>query len=121
MAKAAKNPSRRPRRAAKPSNAATMQIVGVRTGVRTVRFGTVTATVATVDHRTETRNIRQGQAALRRASKTLAKPGVASIRRKGVPFYHSDPKVKGHVVRVMNGTKTSGVFDERGVFKATVW
>jgi Ni/Co efflux regulator RcnB len=33
-----------------------------------VRFGTVTATVARVDRGTETRNIRQGQAALKRGS-----------------------------------------------------
>jgi hypothetical protein len=121
MAKVTKKASKGPRRAARPSKSATIQIVGAKTDVRTVRFGTVTATVARVDRRTETRNIRQGQAALRRASKTLAKPGVAPIRKKGVPSYHSDPKVKGHVVCVMNGTKTSGVFDDRGVFKATVW
>jgi hypothetical protein len=75
--------------------------------------------VAEVDRGTENRNIRQGQAALRRASTILAKPGVTLVRRKGVPSYHSDPKIKGHVVRVVNGTKTSGVFDDRGVFRAT--
>lgn len=118
MAKAANRASKGSRAVAKPSKPATLQILGAKARVRTVRFGTVTATVARLDRSTETRNIRQGQAALRRASKTLATPGVTLGRRKGVPSYHSDPKAKGHVIRVVNGTKTSGYFDNSGAFKA---
>ena len=119
MAKAAKKASKGPQIIVGLPKFGTMQIVNAKSGVRTVHFGSVTATVARVDRGTETRNIRQGQAALRRASIAFAKPGVTLGTGKGVPSYHSDPKVKGRVIRVLNGTKTSGVFDDRGVFRAT--
>ena len=117
MANAKKKPSKALRRDAKSPGSVTMQIVGAKIGVRKVRFGAVTVSVGTLNRDVEGSNILQGQTALRRASKALAKPGVAFVRKKNVPYFHSDPKFPGHVVRVINGTKRSGVFDHSGVFK----
>jgi hypothetical protein len=105
------------KKASGSSPKATMTIGESRLGGRTVRFGAVTVIVGKLAPDEETRNIRQGQLALKRASKTLVTPGVTMVQKKTVPFFHADPKVPGRVIRVLNGKKASGTFDENGVFK----
>lgn len=96
-----------------------MLIVGSTSATRTLRFGGVTVTVGPLAGEVAARNIKHGQRALKRASKTLATPGVTIVRRKTVPYFHADPKVPGRVIRVLNGKRTSGTFDKAGAFKTT--
>lgn len=94
-----------------------MSIVAGSPATRRVRFGTVTVSVGALEAEVEARNIKQGQRALKRASKILAKPGVMLVRKKSVPFFRADPNVPGRVIRFLNGKQTSGTFDKRGAFK----
>ena len=117
MLKAPRRTAPAKRKGFKPGARAVIRIVGAQGPVRKVRFGAVTVTLGALDRTVENRNILQGQKALKRASTSLRKPGVALPRKKGVPRFHSDPKSPGRVVRVMNGKTSSGVFDSSGVFR----
>jgi hypothetical protein len=88
-----------------------MKIVADNKAVCQVRFGSVTVDVAELDTKLERLNIRKGQIALKRASKILSKPGVLlGPSKRNVPYFRADPRVRGRVIRVLNGKKTVGVF-----------
>lgn len=116
MAKPKKVPQKpRPKASRWPAHATTMTIVAATQAaatqaVRKVRFGGVTVSVAEIDAVVEARNIKQGQLALKRASKALAKPGVVLVRKPGVPYFHADPKNPNRMVRELDGQTTVGIF-----------
>lgn len=76
----------------------------------TVTVGDVTIrTVAPLPEEVQ-RNIKAGQAALRRAGKALITPGVVIVRKKGVPLYYGSKEDPHLIVRELNGEKTVGKF-----------
>lgn len=76
-------------------------------GEKEIRFGSVvlrSSGGATSEERTK--NVRAGQEALKRASKSLAKPGVVLKLKPGTPKYHID--AQGRLVRVLGSKKQIG-------------
>lgn len=75
-----------------------------------ITFGSVTIETERASGAERKRNIAEGVAALRRAAKAFATPGVALDLPSSVARYHSDPEVAGRLVRVLNGEETVGHF-----------
>jgi len=82
-----------------------------------VKFGTVTIAATQFNNHIVMRNVEEGQLALARAAKKLARPGVSIRAAKDVPLYSVDEKHPNRLVRKLNGKKERGVL-ENGHFKA---
>lgn len=78
--------------------------------LRSIAFGSVTIENPVPSRAEIKRNIKAGQAALARAIRAIAKPGVKLDLPEGVPLYHSDPDRLGRLIRVLNGKREHGVF-----------
>ncbi len=83
-----------------------------------LRFGSAVVKVRKADTRELAENVARGQAALARAMRALQTPGVKLKRTKGVPLYAADPEQPDHLVRVIDGRRERGVFED-GEFKVT--
>lgn len=83
-----------------------------------VTFGSVTVTADRVVKAELSRNVDLGQFALKNIAESLAKPGVKVPKKsKTIPLFHADPANPRRVVRILDGKKETGVF-ENGQFKA---
>ena len=61
------------------------------------------------------KNIVAGQEALSRAADTIVRPGVKLDIPDGVPVFHADPDRPDLIIRVLNGKREHGLF-ENGEF-----
>jgi len=86
--------------------------------VKTYQFGSAKLTVSTSAQSEWAPNIDLGQSALKKLKRVLVKPGVKLRGSKAAPLFHADPANPRQLVRVLNGKRETGVF-ENGEFKAT--
>lgn len=76
-----------------------------------VTFGNVTVRTTTPDAATLKKNVEAGGVALRRGLQAFKHPGVKLSLPPGTPTYEADPSNPKRVVQVLNGKRTTGVFE----------
>lgn len=88
------------------------------TGLRMVKFGSVTVTVRPPTEAEMERNIEKGREALARSLKRLLCPGFRLYPKRGVPYFWADEEHPGKFVRLLDGKHEVGVLED-GEFKVT--
>ena len=86
---------------------------------RRITFGSVTV-LSDIPSKAEVeKNIKEGQAAMKRLFERLLlqPPGIQLEFKKDVPYYRADPKNISRLIRTLNGKEESGVF-KKGKFVA---
>jgi hypothetical protein len=104
---------------ARTLNGKSGQTPGAKRGPKgaTLQFGSVSLKVATASAEQRQRNVGLGQAALKKFKSKIVKPGVKLRAQKGVPLFFADPTNPRRIVRVLDGKREVGAF-ENGTFKA---
>lgn len=82
----------------------------------TLHFGSVSMKVKLGSSDEGIRNITLGQAAMRKMKVKLANPGVKLRNLKNAPLFYADPSNPRRLIRVLNGKREYGIF-ENGKFK----
>ena len=83
-----------------------------------VKFGSVTVMVRTPTEAEVQRNVDRSTEALARGLKRLLRPGVRLYPKKGVPLFYADEDHPGKIVRMLDGKRDLGVYED-GDFKVT--
>lgn len=114
MTKKATKPARAPR------EAATVVVRGGKGRVRAVySFGSAEFQGTKVHAEVPPETLEQSRRAMRQLGVRLLKPGVKLPDRKGVPKFYADEQDPALIIRVLDGKRERGRF-ENGQFKAVV-
>jgi hypothetical protein len=82
----------------------------------TIKFGAVTLRGRAQDESSKRQNVKQGQAALKRAVTKLSSAGITIAQPDDIPFYFIDEARPDRLVRKLNGRTDYGVL-KKGRFK----